>query len=99
MSLEFVYQDFNPVIEIKRTIPEQEITEKNSKLPVCNLLPEITKQLQEKRVKNRWTIEDLANKVGTKSENIIAYETGKQFPNADMLKKLQSILNTRLVPD
>lgn len=98
MTLEFIYQDFDPVVEVKKHVPEQQECTKNLKLPVRNLKPEIKQLLQVNRVRNRWTIQDLAEKVGTTQHKIIAYELGKEFPSADMLKKLQTVLNTKLIP-
>ena len=98
MTLEFVYQDFDPVIEIKKNITENTDNTKNVKLPVRNLRPQFKQQLQEYRVKNKWTIQDIADKTGSTVDDIDAFENGKKFPDAIILRKLQQVLNTKLLP-
>ena len=97
--LEFVYQEWEPVIEEKKKVQLQtEIKNRCTTLPVRKLAPEIRTLIQEQRIKKRWTIRDLADKLDAKPETVVAYETGKEFPNSEMISKLQNVLGTKLIP-
>ncbi len=52
----------------------------------------ITKMRQE-RLKNDWTLEDVAEKVGTTKQTIQRIETKQRKPSYEVLVKLENIFN------
>lgn len=51
-------------------------------------------RLKELRKLNRWTQEQLAEKVCVDVKHISFLETGRSFPSADLLSRLNSVFKT-----
>ena len=65
---------------------------------VESLAPNVRLLIQHARLMRNWTIADLGARVGVEAERIREYESGQQFPMAEILGRLQDELHVRLVP-
>lgn len=65
---------------------------------VESFAPNMRLLIQRARLMRSWTIADLGERVGVLPDQIREYESGHQFPMADILGKLQDELHVRLVP-
>lgn len=65
---------------------------------VESLAPNVRLLIQQARLMRCWTIEDLADRIGVEPMRIQKYESGMEFPMADVLGRLQDVLQVMLVP-
>ena len=65
---------------------------------IQRLVPKIMNQIFEARVRQRWTVQELAVRVGVSVDDILKYESGEAFPRADAIQNLQAALDISLIP-
>ena len=98
-----VSQEWEEVeIHKKEAMKDSEVYSKPN-INICTaaiqtLTPCVRLLIMNRRLVQGWTIVDLANKIGEKPEKIKAYETGNDFPDSTALKKLQDVLEVKLLP-
>lgn len=52
-----------------------------------------TLRLTKERLKNEWTQEDVAKKIGTTKQAVCNWENGRGFPRRPVLLKLENLFN------
>lgn len=55
-----------------------------------------SERIKKLRIKNKYTQEQLAEKVGVTPTGVSYWESGKSIPNFDTLKKLSEIFNVSI---
>ena len=85
--MNFVYQDWDMLRDTSREIEKQE------KRPVQTITPIRTyQQLQEARIRKRFTVMDVAEAIGISTEAVSFYENGTEAPNEEIRRKLFDFL-------
>jgi ribosome-binding protein aMBF1 (putative translation factor) len=85
----FVYQEWD-VMRERPALPE----EKLEKLPPVSLRHmTFAMRLQEARIKNRLTIQELAGKCNLEVYTITLFENGTEVPSPDIANKINKVLN------
>lgn len=65
---------------------------------IQTLTPCVRLLILNRRLIQGWTITDLAHRIGESPEKVKNYEKGIDFPDSNALKKLQDVLEVKLVP-
>ena len=88
-SYRFVYQEWDMMRE-RYTAPEERL----EKLPaISQRQMSFAMQLQESRIKQRLTIQELAVKCKLPARTLALYESGSEIPPSDVAKTIREILD------
>lgn len=71
---------------------------RSTRTPVHLLSLTIRRNILHARLKQMYTVTQLANMIGTTDADIIELESGDRFPDAVIISKLETTLGVRLTP-
>ena len=98
----FVFQEWEPVVKLEKVISDELIPEDHEKVgiktSVHQLAPNIRINMLNSRLKKGWTLSRLSDLCSISNDELKSYENGSGFPDAEVLDKLQRILNVQLSP-
>ena len=104
-GMAFVFQEWEPIIQVDRAMStgesienEQETNIQISNTTVHQLAPNLKLNILNSRLRKGWTITYLSAVSSISRDDLKSYELGTGFPNADVLDKLQKVLNVKLSP-
>ena len=98
-----VSQEWEEVEIYKKEDVKESVVYSKPNITMCTaaiqtLTPCVRLLIMNRRLVQGWTIADLANRIGESPEKVKAYETGNDFPDSAALKKLQDVLEVKLLP-
>ena len=88
----FVYHEWDILCEDKNTLTKSERLIVHKHVPLRNMNTFGVK-LQEARIKNRMTIEHLANEINVDPKTIMMFETGIEAPSTDTKLAFEKLFN------
>lgn len=102
--MNIISQEWNEVeLYKKEKTPDKVEKVKKPYLKISNaaihtLTPCVRLAILNQRIVKGWTISDLAHKIGESIDKIRGYENGTDFPDANSIQKLQTVLEIKLLP-